>query len=201
MGNFGEEFTAPNAWKGGYYELVLCPVEDSPETQCSVLKRLWTFPSLNGCYLRRDLAPSAQARVAACENGVADRVYGLATLPNRSVVVCGSFTTVSAKQNLKWVGFYLPLGAVANAYPIGAYPFGSMDKVPEWKPVLDSFLADIAKWINEKVPISIAAVGFEIDVSELSPERIKSYGIPQERNEGILWNDGREFQWYPATRP
>src|SRR6266550_4741989 len=100
MENSGELVAATDAWKGGHYELLVCPLADSPEALCSVLKTLWTFPSLNGCYLRRDLQPSAQVRVQPCESGMAGHLYGLATLPNRSVVVCGSYTTETRKENM-----------------------------------------------------------------------------------------------------
>jgi hypothetical protein len=204
MENSGELFAATNAWKGGHYELLVCPLADSPEAACSVLKTLWTFPSLSGCYLRRDLPPSAQARVQPCESGVPGHLYGLATLPNQSAIVCGCYTTEIHNENMgveHWVGFYLPLGALSDAYPVGAYPFGPMDKLIEWKPVVDSFLAEIARWINRKVAISLALVGFEVNISEVSPESIRANGIPDERNEEILWNDGADLKWYPATRP
>jgi hypothetical protein len=36
-----------------------------------------------------------------------------------------------------------PLGALSAAYPVGAYPFGPMDKAPEWTAPLDSFLTHV----------------------------------------------------------
>ena len=186
-------FTAPDAWKGGYYELLICPLAHFPEVPCSALKALWTFPSLRGCYLRRDLSPSAQARVTPCERGTEERLYGVATLPNQRLVSCGSYETIAHSDNLHWIGFYLPLGSLTEAYPIGSYPFGSTDRVSEWMPEINAFLADIARWIHEKVPISIAVVGFEVNLANVSPEKIRTQGIQLERNEGILWNDGTDL--------
>jgi hypothetical protein len=51
-------FTGHEVWKGGHYELFIRPSADSNEGVCSILKALWSFPSLDGCYLRRDCEPS-----------------------------------------------------------------------------------------------------------------------------------------------
>ena len=60
-------FTADEVWKGGYYELFILPRTNSGKELCPLLKALWTFPSLEGCYLRRDREPATQPRVQACE--------------------------------------------------------------------------------------------------------------------------------------
>lgn len=205
MENYSEVFTTNDAWKGGYYELLLCPLTDSTEATCSLLRAIWTFPSLDGCYLRRDREPAAQARVQPCENGMEGKLYGTITLPNQRVVPCATYTTETPKGNtavFHWGGLILPLGGLSTAYPIGAFPFGSMEKVLEWKPIIDGFFTEVARWTNAKVPISIAVVGFEVNrLSDFSPDKISANGIPNERNEGILWNAGEDLKWYPATRP
>ena len=66
---------------------------------------------------------------------------------------------------------------------------------------VDSFLVQIANWIHTRSPIGLALVGFEVNVSAVSPETIRATGIPNERNESILWDDGSELRWYPATKP
>jgi hypothetical protein len=198
-------FTVENVWRGGHYELFLHPAMDTSEELCSLLKALWAFPSLDGCYQRRDVEPSAQARLQPCENGVAGHLYGLATFPNSSLIVCGSYTADYSEEGesdaAHWVSFYIPLGALSRVLPVGAYPFGPMDRVSEWKPVVDSYLAEIARWTHSTVPISFALIGFEVNVAAISPQTIRANGIPNERNEGILWNDGVDLKWYPATRP
>jgi hypothetical protein len=80
-------FTAGEVWKGGGYELFI--PADSSKSLCSLLKVLWTFPSVEGCYLRQDCEPPTQPRVQPCEKGIEQRLYGLVTLPNRSVsLIC-----------------------------------------------------------------------------------------------------------------
>ena len=197
-------FTGYEVWKGGYYELFIRPSADSNEGVCSILKALWSFPSLDGCYLRRDCEPSPQTRVKPCENGVAGHLYGLAKVHD-SVVVCGSYTTDYPEEEgsnaSHWTSFYLPLGALSETFPVGAYPFGPMDRVSEWKAHVDSLLVDIANWVHARSPIRFGLVGFEVNVADVSPETIQADGIPKERSEGILWDDGGGLKWYPATRP
>ena len=79
-------FTAENVWRGGHYELLIEANEDSSEQVCSLLRALWSHPSLDGCFLRNDNGPSAQLRVQPCENAVAGHLYGLALLPNKRMV-------------------------------------------------------------------------------------------------------------------
>jgi len=196
-------FTASEIWKGGGYELFI-PAKFSKDV-CSLLKALWTFPSLEGCYLRQDCEPATQARVPPCENSIEQRLYGLVTLPNRSVIPCASYVMDYAGEvdspPAHWISFEMTMCALSTAYPVGAYPFGPTDKVSEWKTQVDSFLTELVRWVHGKMPLDFALVGFAIETANVSPEGIRANGIPKERDAGILWNDGVELKWYPATRP
>lgn len=196
-------FTASEVWKGGSYELFI-PAKFS-EDLCSLLNALWTFPSLEGCYLRQDCEPAAQARAQPCEEGIEQRLYGLVTLPNRSVIPCASYVMDYAGEAdsapAHWISFQMTMGALSTAYPVGAYPFGPIDKVSEWKTQVDSFLTEVARWVQGKMTLELALIGFEVDTASVSPEGIRAHGIPKERDAGIMWNDGVELKWYPATRP
>ena len=100
-----------------------------------------------------------------------------------------------------WISFGMTMCALSTAYPVGAYPFGPMSEVPAWKTQVDSFLTGVARWVHSNMPIEFALVGFEVDTASVSPEGIRANGIPKEQDAGILWNDGVELKWYPATRP
>jgi hypothetical protein len=198
-------FTADEVWKGGFYELSIQPSVASSEELCSLLKALWTFPSLQGCYLRKDCEPADQRRVQPCEAGVAGHLYGVATLPNGTVIPCGSVASDYPGEEdwapSYYICFYLTMCALSRAFPVGAYPFGPMDNVSEWKTQVDSFLVEIATWIHRTAPFDLALVGFEVDVSTTPPETIRAKGIPEKRDAGILWSDSVGLKWYPATRP
>jgi hypothetical protein len=59
-------FTTNDVWKGGHYELLILLSERSSSELCSLLKALWSFPSLDGCYVRDDCEPATQLRVQPC---------------------------------------------------------------------------------------------------------------------------------------
>jgi hypothetical protein len=183
-------FTSSELWKGGNYELFI-PTASSNDL-CSLLKALWTFPSLEGCYLHRDREPATQPRVRPGEHGIEQRLYGFATLPNLSVIPCASYVIDYAGEvdspPAHWIRFLMTMGALST-YPVGAYPFGPMDKVSEWKTEVDSLLTEVATWVHGKMPLEFALVGFEIDGSTVSPEAIRANGIPMERDAGLLWNE------------
>ena len=138
---------------------------------------MWSFPFLDGCYLHDDREPATQLRVQPSEDRVAGHLYGLAAMPNGRVIPCGSYTMDYAGEErlpaAQWISFYLPLGALAAAYSVGAYPFGPMDEVSEWKTAVDSFLTQLARWSHRKAPFDLALVGFEIGSSTISPETIR----------------------------
>jgi hypothetical protein len=199
-------FTAENVWKGGFYELFILPRTNSHEEACALLKAPWSCPFLDGCYPRRDCEPATQTRVQPCEtDNNPEHLYGLATLSNGKVIACGSYSSnyaVEADSPLAYrAGFYLPMGALSTAYPVGAYPFGPMDRVSEWKAQVDSLLVQTAKWVHARSLIRLALIGFEVNVAAVTPASIQANGIPKERDDGILWDDGGGLKWYPATRP
>jgi hypothetical protein len=149
-------FTEPDLWRGGFYEFEIVPRIGSSEQVCALLSALWSFPALDGCYFRDDCDLAQQHRRQPCENGPEGHLYGLATLPDKGQVVCGSYTTSDAGEGTSppayWVSFYFPLGALSQIFSVGAYPFGSMNGVPDWRLAIDAFLRTLAEWIFQKVP-------------------------------------------------
>ena len=146
-------FTATELWKGGNYELFIPAA--SNENLGSLLKALWTCPSLKGCYLRKDCEPDTQPRVRPGEHGIEQRLYGLVTRPNLIVIPCASYVMDYAGEvdspPAHWISFVMTMSALSTAYPVGAYPFGSMDKVSVWKTHVDSLLTEVAQWVHGKI--------------------------------------------------
>jgi hypothetical protein len=196
-------FAHGEAWRGGSYELYIA-VNDTQQL-CSMLMALWSHPALEGCYRRNDCEPSEQARVTPCEGELLGHLYGLAILSNRTVVPCSShvmdYDGEEGMPPIHSLSFAVQMGALSVAYPVGPYPFGSMDHVVDWKHELDVWLVNIANCVYERVPFQMALVGFEVNPARHSFETIQRNGIPPERDDGILWSDGQRLNWYPATRP
>lgn len=189
-------------WTGASYDLAI--YLDDPSDAClqGALEALWSHPSLEGCYLRRDLEPHQQDRVAA---RIGPRLGGVATLPDRSRTACGSGVSrwgqgegAITAQTL-WFG--LPLNGLGRSYPVGGYPFGEFDAARYWRPILDSWLMEIARSIHAIAPWEIAEIGFDL---ALTPERaaeLRRDGVLPGRNDGVLvWEAGR-MVWYPPTNP
>jgi hypothetical protein len=197
-------FTTPETWKGGFFELLISPRTDSSEELWLLLDGLWSFASLNGCYLKRDVEPSLQLRRHARDGEVGKHLYGLATMPNKVIVACGSLASYhlggEGIEPAQWVGFYLPLGALSTAYDVGAYPFGPTENVASWKVAVESFLAELGRWIFAKTSFEFALIGFEVAPRAALLKRIRVGDIPEDRLHGILWNDRGLLNWYPATR-
>lgn len=197
-------FTAPDVWRGGFYELEIVPRIRSSQQIVALLSALWSFPSLDGCYLRNDCVPSKQPRCKPYEEGREGHLYGMAELPGKGRIVCGSYAMNYAGEDgsppAYRVGFYFPLGALSEIFPVGAYPFGAMSSVPEWRIPIDEFLRSLAEWIFRRVPFDFAIIGFEIG-GNVTPEKIRADGIPHERPNGILWNEEGELKWFGPNRP
>lgn len=187
-------FTAPDAWYGSTFELTLDLGRGaSPERFLAAANALWSHPSLDGCYLDPEREPADQTRVAPSdilpgltpEAGVSP-LRGVATLPNRSRTACYSSALMFGRDQdgSDQLIFALPLGALARAYPIGAYPFA--DQTPlDWRPQLEDWMTDLASTAWKPAQVRIATIGsgtapyFEADA-------VLKDGIPAERWEAYL---------------
>ena len=196
-------FTNPDVWRGGSYELYV-EMRDSAQLR-SLVAAIWSCPVLQGCYRRRDIEPAMQICNDPQEGELSGHLYGLATLPNGKVVACGSFVTDSEGDRemsaIHSLSFAVELGALATAYPVGAYPFGSMADVADWKTDVDSFFVALASHAHRIAPFSFALVGFEVMPVALAELTISGGAVPAEHDHGLLVDTGAGLRWYPATRP
>ena len=197
-------FTPDDVWHGGHYELQMDLKPPSSGQLSSALQALWSHPALDGCYLSDSVEPSEQKRVQPSERGTEDRLYGIARLPNGTRVACGTYAFVSQEEGEREqyhsLVLFTPMGALSPAYPVGAYPFGRMDAVFQWKRELDEWLHGIGNFVYERAPFVLGLVGFEID-TRISAKSLEAHGIPDERFAGILWPRGKKLEWYPPTSP
>jgi hypothetical protein len=197
------EFAAPEAWRGGHYELEIVPRIRSSKDVCALLSAIWSCPILDGPYPHNDCDPSNQARSKPCEAGFDSRLYGLAEFPSKGAIPCGSYAIASKGEDdlppFHWAGLYLPLCSLSQSFDIGAYPFGPMTGVPQWRAEVDEFLFSVAQWVFERVPFDFGMIGFEIDGS-VTPEGILDGGIPSERPDGILCNENGVLHWHSPNR-
>src|SRR5690349_3835979 len=117
-------FTAPDTWHGGFYELALELGERSDQRLLAALRRVWSFPAVDGCYLDWLVEPTEQPRVEPpahlAEPG---QLYGIARVPNGHEIACGTFIVREEDSGTDWLGFFLPTGALHDAYDLRGFPF------------------------------------------------------------------------------
>lgn len=208
-------FTLDDTWTGGFYELALeiGPYADKP--LFDALKVLWKHPSLEGCYLDQTKEPDDQVRY----NPVAElyyqqgmysdfHTYSISTLPNGSRIACGSciireyFAGSDADEDAPdWLVFYLPMGALAQTYDVGGYPFDTDIKSPEsWQKPIDDYLAELGKYIYAHAPSRLGLIGHEVSGTHYADE-ITEQGISDERYIGYLLPQNGTLNYFPRNEP
>jgi hypothetical protein len=196
MGVFiGEE----DIWAGGFYELA---IELGPRSDTyleAALLTLWQNARLEGCYLRRDFEPADQQRLQPSLASLEQygHLLGVATLPNESKVACG-VVAIREDSGIDWLDFYLPVGALATAYDVGAFPYDDGKDSQWWREPLDGWLVELAQAVFVAAPFSLALVGHEVS-GHAYAATIAIDGLPAERWDGYLWQEAGNLHWYPPT--
>lgn len=193
-------FTRPEAWFGGAYELMVHLGSQSDEVRLTTLRTMWTAPGVYGCFLDRDREPADQERVAPSQltlSHAEGRVHGVATFPDGRTTTCYSLGPLGDGAD-HWLYFGLPLGSLAQLYPIGAYPLD--DGTPlDWRIHVDEWLCRVARALWQTCPFRIATTG----ASSAGAPDARSFertGVPAERWEGYLIPRGADLQWHPPNR-
>jgi hypothetical protein len=192
-------FTDDEVWLGGYYELAMEVGPRCDERLQAALSALWSHPNLEGCFRDRTREPSDQQRIAAAlfDDGWGAHLLGIARLPNGCKVACGSCLVREANDGPDWLDFYLPMGSLATAYPIGGFPIDSPDeRTQEWRQAVDDLLAGIGKWIAQSVSYRLGIIGFEVSGHVYAAD-IARKGIPDKRYIGYLWPREGKIAYYP----
>jgi len=193
----GDGIFTPGRWCGGYYELALEYTAGAPGDVVDALERLWMFPELDGCYLDDGREPEAQARVsfpAALQ--FEEQLLGVARFEDGARIACGTYV-MRDMDSSDWLVFYLPLGALEQVYPVGAFPFDSEDH-NGWLRPLQSWLANLGRKLFRFVPYKLGLVGFELSMKN-DATALAANGIPEERDEGLLVPDNGCLRWFPPT--
>ncbi len=163
-----------------------------------VLLNLWAIPVLNGCFLRIDTEPDKQEKYSPGEIDHQGHMYGVASLPNGKRSCCGSYWA-DFENNGCWLSLYIPIGSLASAYDMGAYPFQANEPgTSNWIVEINNWFVNIAKKIHPIAKFEIGIIGFEVDFFDV--EKILATGIPSERWVGFLVVKNNQLEWFPPTR-
>jgi hypothetical protein len=184
-------FTAPDAWKGGYYEMAL--LFDPRTREAEALGVLWSFPKLDGPFSSQFVEPSEQL-IAAIEGDI--RLNGALSLPGGARVACASF--IYRHDDQIEVDLSISVGSLSSAWPeVGSSPFVSAEEAAAWEPRLEEALVEVARHVHSRTPflrglIDFEGIGFTDELSRPGP-------IPEERKVGIIEVVGADLQWWPPT--
>lgn len=114
-------FSDPDAWAGGYIELVVVLGSRSSQEVHDAYHAVWKWPYLEGPCADRTLEPSEQSLAPATLEGSLCG-YGYAEVPNGMTVAC--MTNIMTFEDVSWLEAAIPLGSLSRAYPTGSFPFG-----------------------------------------------------------------------------
>jgi hypothetical protein len=191
-------FTAPDAWSGGSFEILMFLGRVDRLRVRNLLAALWGLPSLEGCWRDGNAEPEAGTRryPSAGELESGGVLRGLAELPNGCRCPCSS--AVVTDDDGSWVYFGMPLGSLGRCYPVGAYPFeDATDR--SWVGSLSEWLADIGRGVYSAMPFRAAVTGFltTMEVDEI--RGITSGEIPTAKWNGYLRPEATGLAWYPPN--
>jgi uncharacterized RDD family membrane protein YckC len=193
-------FTKGDSWDGGFFELRM--IYDPEALSASTLLRsawitLWSHSALEGCVSDRFPEPALQTRVTPQAAAPHQRQpwYGVATLPIGMRVGCMALMIESAGPNdPSEIHFGVPMGALAGAYPVGAYPIA--DGLPlAWRSEVSAWLADIAETVFAQAPFRFGMIEHEATLDGVTTTAVR--GVPGMRWEGYLWPEEGRLRWYP----
>jgi hypothetical protein len=199
MAQLTPHFTAADAWSGGFYELVIELGDKSERSARHALEELWSSRPLQGIYLQRDQEPEQQPRLAAQEISLEGHWLGVATLPNGRQSCCGTFWGNYPEAG-SWLTFYLPLGALAHAYPVGAYPMKVRgEPSPEaWLKAINGWMRELAADVYSRARFAAGVIGFEVDYFEIKAQLAQR--VTANEWHGLLLPDGETLAWHPPLR-
>ncbi len=183
-------FTDADSWKGGSFEVAIEYDWNDLAGLKRALQAIWSFPSVQGCYLAEDIEPASQKRWAIAElsDDQLGFLYGIATLPNGATVLCHTSGTWGEydPQELpdigsRWLWFGLPMGSLSAAYPVGGYPIDD-DLPSDWVPEVSGWLEDVALQVFQAAPFLFGIVGHEVGmIDEESADWLRTHGVPSKR--------------------
>jgi len=189
-------FTVPGAWGGGSHELTLILGRVDDASLASAREAVWTFPDLEGCWLRRDVEPANQARVTASGAALKTALHGIARIPGAGSVACA--TSVRREDDGRgWLHLHLPFGSLGTVLPLGDYPIDDGGDL-SWRDALDRWLCQLAEHVHRTVPFELALVGWLDGQPDALPSEPGE--VPDERWIGYLVPGPEGLDWHPPNQ-
>jgi hypothetical protein len=191
-------FTPDYVWVGGEFELAMEFAPGSDERLRSAVRALWIHPDLEGCYADTHREPADQPRIEPDWHDGDTRLLGVIRVPNGERVACIS-GVMRLEGGSDWLVLSIPMGALGDAYRVGAYPFGKQgERAGPWLKELETLFAEIGRHVARSVPFQLALVGHEV-VFDTSAADVARDGIPADRWFGFLHPDAGTYTYDGST--
>lgn len=191
------DFTDPGLWTGGFYELGLALPAQDDVTAADALAALWGSPQLSGCFIRNDIEPTQQVARTRENLPIDGHLYGIAALGNAQGCVCGTYT-IHFENEGRWLGFYLPMSALARIYALDGYPFGTATpQLEHTLKTINAWLYTLAERVYRRIQFTFGVIGFETNFSAAKAQ--VAHAIPAVRWDGLVIPTDDSLRWYPPT--
>lgn len=189
-------FTIPDVWHGGYYELKIWLGTPSDPRITVALQSVWESSLLEGPYAHREREPAEQPVVSPVD----DHLLGVAQIGGTRL----PFGTYLVREEdelgsrvADFLGLYLPLGGLSTIYPVGSYPFGSIDAARIWRPDVDRWFLQLLRSLGRPFEFQLGVVGFEVELTAASAPGLRSDWEARGRAEGIIFPEENGLRWRP----
>lgn len=187
-------FTNDDIWIGGPHQLSIELGAPDNQRAFTALQKLWTYPSLKGCYLEADKEPDQQKRVVPNIAHVETEahLYGLTWLPViQDYVACYSYF-VREDEGSDWLVLCIPRGALS--------PYFNTQTDPAWEQPIDQLFVEIGKYVFTAIDYQLALAGFHTSGQAYASE-LSIKGIPERRWFGYLWPQDGKLNYFPRNEP
>lgn len=210
-----KRFTHPEAWSGGGgHGLSLRYGGTSTARLAAARDAVWTFPGLEGCWVRNDREPSPASRLTSTWGlKLRKELFGIAHLPGTDGVACSAVAHEPLLEQDEdcplceslghqhqapagWLAFTLPFGGLGLAFPIGDYPCSDGSSLA-WRDGVDAWLRALAEHVHRVAPFDLALVGWSD--GQYGPLPLRAEDVWEKRTLGYLFPGPGGLAWFPPN--
>lgn len=146
------DITNTSNFSGGDYELEILLGERDDARMVAAYYACWSFPELQGPYLRSDIPIAEQTIAAPTFDGILHRfTYGVAHIPECAPLLCGSYAIRWENDVTDTFGLYIPMGTLDHAAAqIGVSFFRSHrdPTIVRWWEAIDAWMVTLGRHIK-----------------------------------------------------
>lgn len=154
------EYTEPETWSGGYYELSIeIPFDEKGAGLNQALYALKNLDIFNGFWERpQDYQSESLALPLILEKDCVIGLYGLVMLSDGNTLPC-LISIIRSEGQSNWLDISIPQSAMAQVYP---YEYPPTAEHNPWLLYVNNMFIEIAESVYRHSPFLLALVGEEI---------------------------------------